>query len=151
MTLLKQRIYTKQLPSSYRTLDHSIDNIEQVLQRPAVNQDKRVSISSCRLKTIAQFKYDMMVLTIRAAEETVRGYTSMIANEKQKLIDSAHGEVPLPKTLVQLMNTITARQTNMLIRSQMILKHKLSFFDDAPTTEENDTMTGLVVGAAMSS
>jgi hypothetical protein len=99
------------------------------------------------LKTIAQFKYDMMVLTIRAAEETVRGYTSIIASEKQKLIDSVSGQNPLPKILVQLMNMITARQTNMLKRSQMILKHKLSFFDDAPTTEENDMMTGLVVGA----
>ena len=147
MALFKQRIYAKQLPSAYHTLDHSIDTIEQILQRPAVNQNKRVTISSCRLKTIAQFKYDMMVLTIRAAEETVRGYASIIASEKQKLIDSICEQTPLPKTLIQLMNIIAARQTNMLKRSQVILKHKLSFFDDAPTTEENDMMTGLVVGA----
>lgn len=141
------------MPLSYRTLDHEIDNIPQILQRPAVNQDKRVSISSIRLKTIAQFKYDMMVLTIRATEENVRGYTSIIASEKQKLIDSACGQTPLPKTLVQLMNIVTARQRNMVRRSQIVLKHKLSFFDNAPTTakseDKNHMMTGLVVGAML--
>jgi len=91
----------------------------------------------------------MIVLTIQAFEENVRGYVSTIAREKQQLIDSVCRQTPLPKALVQLMNIITARQTNMLKRSQIIVKHKLSFFDDAPTTEEsnNGTMTGLVVGA----
>jgi hypothetical protein len=42
------------------------------------------------------------------------------------------------------MNIIAARQTNMIQRSQLILKHRLSFFNDAPTTEKN--MAG-VVGA----
>ena len=89
----------------------------------------------------------MMVLTISTAQETVQSYTKVIMDEKQKLINIVCGQMPLPKTLVQIMNVITARQTNMTKRSQIILQHKLSFFDDAPTTENN--MTGLAVGAML--
>ena len=132
MAILKQRMYTKRLPSSFGLLDHSIDNMENMLQQPALNQDKRATLSFRRLKTIAQFKYDMMILAITTAEETVRSHTKIIAEEKKKLIDSANGQVPIPKSLVQLMNAITARQTNMIQHSQLILKQKLSVFDDAP-------------------
>ncbi|CAF5151272.1 unnamed protein product, partial [Rotaria socialis] len=59
---------------------------------------------------------------------------NIIADEKKKLIDSAGGQVPIPKSLVQIMNAITARQSNMVQRSQCILKKKLSVFDDAPMT-----------------
>ncbi|CAF1617636.1 unnamed protein product [Didymodactylos carnosus] len=71
VVVLKQRIYTKRLPPSFGVLDHSIDNIEQILTRPVLDQDKCAILSSRRLKTIAQFKYDLMVLAITTAEETV--------------------------------------------------------------------------------
>ena len=132
LAILKQRIYTKRLPSSFAILDHSIDNMENMLKQPALHRDKRATLAYRRLKTIAQFKYDMMVLTITTAEETVRSHTSIIADEKKKLIDTADGQVPIPKSLVQIMSAITARQTNMVQRSQVILKQKLSVFDDAP-------------------
>ena len=104
-----------------------------MFKQPALNRDKRATLSFRRLKTIAQFKSDMILLTITTAEETVRSHTSIIANEKKILIDtSANGQVPIPKSLVQVMNAITARQTNMIQRSSLILKHKLSVFDDAP-------------------
>ncbi|CAF1391421.1 unnamed protein product [Rotaria sp. Silwood1] len=111
VAILKQRIYTKRLPPSFAVLDHSIDNMENMLKQPALNNDKRATLSYRRLKTIAQFKYDMMILTISTAEETVRSHANIIANEKKKLIDTAGGQVPLPKPLVQLMNTIAARQS----------------------------------------
>jgi len=120
--------------------------MEQMLQRPVLDQNKRATLLSRRLKTIAQFKYDMMVLTITTAEETVRSHTKIMTEEKQKLINSVHGQTPLPKSLVQLMQMITSRQTNMVQRHELLLKHKLSFFDDAPTTEKN--MAG-VVGAML--
>ena len=105
-----------------------------MLKQPALNQDKRATLSFRRLKTIAQFKYDMMILTISTAEEAIRSHANIIANEKKKLIDStAGGQVPIPKSLVQLMNTIAARQNNLVQRSQVILKQHLSVFDDAPT------------------
>ena len=103
-----------------------------MLKQPALHRDKRATLSYRRLKTIAQFKYDMMVLTITIAEETVRSHTNIITDEKKKLIDTADGQVPVPKSLVQIMNAIAARQTNMVQRSQVILKQKLSVFDDAP-------------------
>jgi hypothetical protein len=103
-----------------------------MLKQPALNQDKRATLSFRRLKTIAQFKYDLMVLSITTVEETIRSHTSIIADEKKKLIDTAGGQVPIPKSLVQLMNAITARQTNMIQRSQLILRQKLSVFGVAP-------------------
>ncbi|CAF4202114.1 unnamed protein product [Rotaria sordida] len=143
VAILKQRIYTKRLPASYAILDHSIDPIENMLKQPALNKDKRATLSFRRLKTIAQFKYDMMVLTIATAEETVRSHISIIANEKKKLIDNTSGgQVPLPKPLIQLMNAITARQTNMVQRSQHIIQQKLSIFDDAPVAENMAGATG---------
>ena len=104
-----------------------------MLKQPTLNQDKRATLSFRRLKTIAQFKHDMMILTISTAVETIRGHTSIIADEKKKLVDTVHGQVPMLKSLVQLMNAIAARQSNMIQRSQLILKQKLSVFDDAPT------------------
>jgi hypothetical protein len=65
------------LPASFRHLDHSIDNIEQMLQQPVLDQNKRATLSSRRLKTIAQFKYDMMVIAITTAQETVRSHTKI--------------------------------------------------------------------------
>ncbi|CAF1448082.1 unnamed protein product, partial [Adineta steineri] len=132
VAILKQRIYAKRLPSSFSILDHSIDPMENMLKQPAINQDKRAALSFRRLKTIAQFKYDMMVLTISTAEETIRSHTNIIANEKKKLIESANGQIPIPKSLIELMNAIAARQSNMVQRSQLILQQKLSVFDDAP-------------------
>ncbi|CAF4123568.1 unnamed protein product, partial [Rotaria sordida] len=100
VAVLKQRIYTKRLPASFAILDHSIDNMENMLKQPALNQDKRATLSFRRLKTIAQFKYDMMVLAITTTEETVRCHASIIADEKKKLIDTTGGQVPIPKSLV---------------------------------------------------
>ena len=132
VAVLKQRIYTKRLPTCFAILDHSIDNIENMLKQPAFNQDRRATLSFRRLKTIAQFKYDMMILSITTAEETVRSHTSIIVDEKKKLIDTAGGQFPIPKSLVEIMNGVAARQSNMTQRSEHILKQKLSVFDDAP-------------------
>lgn len=137
MMILKQRISTKRLPSSFHLLDHSIDNVEQMLQRPVLDQDKRATLLSRRLKTIAQFKYDLMLLAITTAEETIRSHIKIIAYEKKKLIDTSNErkQVPLPRSLVQLSTAITERQSNMVQRNELILKQKLSFFVDAPATE----------------
>ncbi|CAF3086307.1 unnamed protein product [Rotaria socialis] len=134
LAILKQRIYTKRLPSSLNILDHSIDNVEYLLKQSIINRDKSATLSFRRLKTIAQFKYDIMTLEMTTVEEIIRSHVNIIADEKKKLIDSAGGQVPIPKSLVQIMNAIAARQSNMVQRSQCILKKKLSVFDDAPMT-----------------
>lgn len=132
VAILKQRIYTKRLPSCFDVLDHSVDSMENMLKQPVINQDKRDTLSYRRLKTIAQFKYDILTQTIALAEETKRGYTNLIADEKKKLIDTAQGQVPIPKALVQIMHAIATRQSNLVQRAQHILKQKLSVFDNAP-------------------
>ncbi|CAF2168445.1 unnamed protein product, partial [Rotaria magnacalcarata] len=134
LAILKQRIYTKRLPSSLNILDHSIDNVEHLLKQSIINRDKSATLSFRRLKTIAQFKYDIMTLEMTTVEEIIRSHVNIIADEKRKLIDSAGGQVPIPKSLVQVMNAIAARQSNMVQRSQCILKKKISVFDDAPMT-----------------
>ncbi|CAF3123465.1 unnamed protein product, partial [Rotaria sp. Silwood2] len=40
LAILKQRIYTKRLPSSLNILDHSIDNVEHLLKQSIINRDK---------------------------------------------------------------------------------------------------------------
>ncbi|CAF5167749.1 unnamed protein product, partial [Rotaria magnacalcarata] len=141
LAILKQRIYTKRLPSSFNILDHSIDNVEHLLKQSIINRDKSATLSFRRLKTIAQFKYDIMTLEMTTVEEIIRSHVNIIADEKKKLIASAGGQVPVPKSLVQIMNAIAARQSNMAQRSQCILKKKLSVFDDAPMATN---MTGAV-------
>lgn len=146
VTILKQRIYSKRLPQSFNILDHAIDNIEQMLTRPILDQDKRVTLSSRRLKTIAQFKYDMMKLTITTAEEIVRSHTKIVLDEQKKLSDSSgNDQNPLSRSSMQQMNIIEARRNNMLIRSQHIIKKKMSFFDDAPTTTDKAGVAGAMI------
>ena len=76
----------------------------------------------------------MMTLEMTTFEEIIRSHANIIVDEKKKLIDSAGGQVPIPKSLVQIMNAIATRQSNMVQRSQCILKKNLSVFDDAPMT-----------------
>ncbi|CAF0927363.1 unnamed protein product [Adineta ricciae] len=115
LAVLKKRLYIKRLPTSYNILDHSIDNIERMVQ-----------------KMIAQFKYDLILLEISTNEHIARSHTNMIAYEKKKLTDSAGDQNPLPKSLVSILNAISTRQSNIIKRAELITKHKVSFFDEAP-------------------
>ena len=124
ISIIKQRIHTKRLPSSFGLLDHSIDNIEQMLKQPTFNEDKRATLSYLRLKTIAQFKYNMLILAITTAQEVTRNHRSIVTG--------GNGQVALAKTLIELNNTITAHQTNFVQRNELILQQKLSVFDGAP-------------------
>jgi hypothetical protein len=153
VAILKQRIYTKRLPSSFNLLDHSIDdNTEKMLKNPLLNEDKRATLSSQREKIISRFKYDMMAIKINTAEEMIRSHVNIIVNEKTKLTDTARGQAPLPKLLVNILNSIAARQSNISKRGQLITKYKLSFFDHAPTVMEGgeeETAAGTTVGAIL--
>ena len=135
---LKQRVYCKRLPPSYDILDHSIDNIEGMLTRPILDQDKRTTIASRRLKTIAQFKYDLMVLSIVTAEAIARSHGDIIADEKKKLLDTG-----CASTIIEITES---RRNNMIKRSHCIMKRKMSFFDDAPTSTGR---AGAIVGAVL--
>lgn len=84
---------------------------------------------SQREKVISRFKYDLMIIDISILEEIIRTYAERISQEKKKLIDAVHGQVPLPKSLVNILNAIAARQSTIIKRAQLITQHKLSFFE----------------------
>ena len=139
IAIMKQRIYTKRLPASFNLLDHGIDNTEKMLAQAALDADKRSTLSDRRQKVIAHFKYELMLIQIATAEELVRSHATVIVNEKNKL---AGGQVPLPKPLVAVLNAIAARQRNIIERAQSMTKHKLSFFEDAPTVVDEAGTAG---------
>jgi hypothetical protein len=71
----------------------------------------------------------MMAIKINTAEEMIRSHVNIIVNEKKKLTGTARGaQAPLPKLLMNILNSIGARQSNISKRGQLIAKHKLSFF-----------------------
>lgn len=116
--ILKKCIYMKkQLHLLFNILDHSIDNIEHLLRWTALNQDKSATLSFPRLKTIVQFKWDMMTFGMTTVKEVIRIHANMIVDEKKKIIEASGGQVPIPKTLIQIMNAIAVHPSNMVQRS----------------------------------
>ncbi|CAF4135759.1 unnamed protein product, partial [Adineta steineri] len=109
VAILKKRLYIKRLPASYNVLDHSIDNIEKMVQNLALHQDESATILSRRQKMIGQFKYDLILLEISTNEQIARNHTNIIGCEKKKIIESAGVQVPLPKPLVTLLDAISSR------------------------------------------
>ena len=139
VAILKQRIYAKRLPASFDLLDRDIGKTEKLLAEKGLDADKRSALTDRRQKAIAHFKYELMSIQIATAEELVRSHAAVIANEKNTL---AGGQVPLPKPLVAILNGIAARQRNIIERAQSMTKHKLSFFDDAPTVVDEAGTVG---------
>ena len=115
LAILKQRIYTKRLPSSLNLIDHSIDpHTQQTLRDRRLHMDERITLSLQRQKAIARFKQDMLTIEISTIEKLIRSHGNVIADEKKKLIDAANGKVRLPKMLVDILNAIAARQSNII-------------------------------------
>ena len=144
LAILKQRIYTKRLPSSLNLIDHSIDpHTQQMLRDRRLHTDERITLSLQREKAIARFKQDMLTIEISTIEKLIRSHGNAIADEKKKLTDAANGgKVRLPKMLVDILNAITARQSNIIKRTQLITKHKLSFFECAPAIMDEEEIVG---------
>ena len=147
IAILKRRLYIKRLPASYNVLDHSIDNIEKMIKNLALHQDESATILSRRQKMIGQFKYDLILLEISTNEQIARNHTNIIACEKKKIIESAGVQVPLPKSLVALLNAISSRQSNITKRAEFITNHKVSFFEEAPVVIEEKQVAGTTIGA----
>ena len=83
MAILKQRLQTNRLPDSYHLLDHSVDSIEKILTAPGLHQDKRTLLAASRHRRIAQYKYDMMALTIETMEALVRSHAQKANKEME--------------------------------------------------------------------
>ena len=111
-------------------------------RQPILDKNKCTTLLDERSKIIAKYKFDMMTLTIRTAEEIVRHQVEIITNEKKKLTGITNQQGPLPKSLVTILNAIAARQSNIIKRAQIVTKQKISFFDDAPTVMEEARTVG---------
>jgi hypothetical protein len=84
--------------------------------------NKCTTLLNERLKIIAKYKYDMMILTIRTAEEVLRHHPEIIINEKKKLINAPVGQIPLPKRFVNVFNAIaTPNPTGFIVRGRLIV------------------------------
>ena len=146
LAVMKQRIYVKRLPSAFHILDSSIDHIEKLLAQSALYPDERATFSSQGEKFVAQYKYNMMELTLRTTEAIIRRHEQIIVTQKEKFRETTAGEIHISKSSVCLLNAIAARQSNMIKRAQLVTKHKLSFFDHAPTAAEEQA-AGIAAGA----
>ena len=135
LAILKQRIYIKRLPSTLNLIDDLLDNAsneQKSFKCSVLTADKRATFLSQRQKMISRFKYDFMTIDMTVVEEIIRSYTDLIGQTKKRLVETANGQVPLPKTLVAVLNAIAARQSNIIQRAQLLTRHKLSFFEQAP-------------------
>ena len=113
-----------------------------MLRDRRLHMDERITLSLQRQKAIARFKQDMLTIEISTIEKLIRSRGNVIAHEKKKLTDAANGKVRLPKMLVNILNAITARQSNIIKRTQLIIKHKLSFFECAPAVMDEEEIVG---------
>ena len=66
------------------------------------------------IATKIRYKQDMLTIEISTIEKLIRSRGNVIAHEKKKLTDAANGKVPLPKMLVDILNAIAARQSNII-------------------------------------
>ena len=110
----------------------SMDTIRTMLSRPNLDKDRSATLASHCSKTITQYKFDLMTLTIAAAEDTVRAHAKMASDAKNQLQLLDATQVQASTEL--LLKVIEAREQNMKKRAQELIKHKLtSFFEQAPT------------------
>ncbi|CAF5176274.1 unnamed protein product [Rotaria sp. Silwood1] len=66
LEVLRKRVSLRQLPKSFdKILNQSIASIQTMLSRPILNKDRRASMASRYSKTITQYKFDMMAMTIQ--------------------------------------------------------------------------------------
>jgi hypothetical protein len=57
-----------------------------------------------------------LVLAIAVPEEIVQSHAKVVADGKKKLINTVYEQVPVLRSLIQLMNAIVVCQTNMVQR-----------------------------------
>ena len=132
VAILKQRLQTNRLPDSYDLLDHGVDSIVKILTAPDLQQAKRIQLTSSRQKRVAQYKYDMIALTIEAMEALVRSHAHKANKEVEVTWVCQTTTNPPSSSWKSLLNIIQQRQNTMINRTEQNLKYKLSFFDHAP-------------------
>jgi hypothetical protein len=138
VAILRERVSLRRLSRSFDDLvDQSIGDLRTRLSRPLLDKDRRAILVSRCSKTITQYKFDLMTLTIATAEDMARAHTQLAIDVKNRLF-LLDGDQPQPSTLL-LIQAMEARGGNMERRAAQMLKYKLmSFFDLAPTVVNDD-------------
>ena len=102
-----------------------------MLSTSVLNKDKRAGLASQCSKTVTQYKYDLMMLTIATTENIIRGHAQMAMDLKEKLllIDNANLQLPTE----DLIQTIKHRGEIMKKRFETMIQYRVNtFFDEAP-------------------
>ena len=138
VAIFRQRVSLRRPSRSFDDLvDQSIDDLRTRLSHSLLDKDQRAILVSRCSKTITQYKFDLMTLTIATAEETARANTQLATEAKNRLL-LLDGDQPEPDTLL-LIQAIEVRGENMEKRAAQLLQYKLtSFFELAPTVVNDD-------------
>jgi hypothetical protein len=128
------------LPHSYNLLDDSVDNIKTILAQPGFRQDKRASLACSRQKRIAQYKFEMMALTIETMETLIRSH-GQTANEEMNVTWLSRTSAD-SSSQKRLLDIIKQRQILIINRTEQNIKYKLSFFDHAPAAANMNETAG---------
>ncbi|CAF3912322.1 unnamed protein product [Rotaria sp. Silwood1] len=129
--ILRKRIFLRRLPSAYdKIINQSLDYVKPMLSNKVLDKDRRASLVSNYSKTITQYKFDFMTLTLDTIQNVIRGHQQQLVKLQNKL----------PQCCNQmLIEAIENRRQAMEKRHELYLKHKLhSFFDEAPTAVSNE-------------
>ena len=130
--ILRKRISLQRIsPSLDKSTDQSIETIQKMLSTSVLNKDKRAGLASQCSKTVTQYKYDLMMLTLATTENIIRGHAQMAMDLKEKLllIDNANLQLPTE----DLIQTIKHRGEIMKKRFETMIQYRVNtFFDEAP-------------------
>ena len=130
--ILRKRISLQRIsPSLDKTIDQSIETIQKMLSTSVLNKDKRAGLASQCSKTVTQYKYDLMMLTIATTENIIRGHAQMAMDLKEKflLINNAN----LQLSTDEFIKAIKHREEIMKKRFETMIQYKVNtFFDEAP-------------------
>ena len=131
--ILRKRISLQRIsPSLDNLIDRSKDNIQRMLSNSVLNKDKRASLTSHCSKTITQFKYDLMMITLATKENIIRGYVQKSIDLKEKFLLLNHDNVHVSAN--EFIKAIEDREGIMRKRFETMIQYKINtFFDEAPT------------------
>lgn len=108
-----------------------------MLTHSILNDERRAILSSRCSKTITQYKFDLMSLTIATATDITRGHAQAALEMKNRLLQLESDATQSSTELV--IKAIEERVENMKKRAEQLLRYKLrSFFDLAPTEDNED-------------
>ncbi|CAF2741052.1 unnamed protein product [Rotaria sp. Silwood2] len=137
MEVLRKRVSLKRLPQSFdKVLDQSVSHIQTMLSRSSLHKDRSASMASRCSKTITQYKFDLMAITLGIAQDTARGYHQLAIDIKDKLRKLNSNEIQCSNEVV--ITAIEIRGENIKKRAQELLQYKMmSFFEQAPAVDNN--------------